>query len=587
MSTKGTQDEQQRNGAAGDALPPADVDSGDGMGAGEHSDGMGQNDPGVGDDLPWEGFPEEHDESAGSLEAGQVEARKATLRLAENAAQGDEAVRQARMEPDLVKRAKAMVRLGAINFPEEKPVNSGGMVVMQPLLSDVNLWSVFDALFGTALPDRPHFDTFRGRSIGYDGVPLDANTPIKDLTLALSVAGLKGLKAGNVRESYKTWINDERMNDLEARFSARVPEWDGQERLETFLMDLFQPFDTPLNREFGQYFWLSLYNRIIDPGCFAPMVLSLFGGQNAGKSYMSKLICQEVIGPDSNAVALDLASIGNGTFLRSITGNSVIANIGEMNGFNRGDLNKIKAFITTDSEMMDYKYEAHVMQKRQWIIVMDGNKYEGLQRDDSGNRRFYPMFCGQLPDVMGQPAWQSDFNADFTRFGERFWLVMAECRAWMDRNGERGYQKFVDGVVKKVKEFSEYEMKHDRGTVRDDVLEMFLVPVMLSVKAMYVDSRSRRGVFIRTRDIVQQFDKFDRKNRIITPHLKPKLGMYGGVADMFKNERGYFFSCYESIEDFRAAFKGRDTEDFDAEIEVDQPGGSDEGAGSRDDNGGF
>jgi len=513
-------------------------------------------------------FPEEDTSLDGMLDHGRREEEKALLRQAATEQETDAKVAEARMEPDLYERAKAMVKLGAIDFPEEKPVNSGGMVVMQPLLSDVNLWAVFDALFGSELPDRPHFDTFRGRTITHTGEPLEGNTSVTELVKALSKAGIKGLKAPEVRRSYRDWILAKRMNDLEYRFTRMIPEWDGQSRLETLIIDIMEPFDDAdgLNRRVGKYFWLSLYNRIMQPGCYAPIVLSLIGGQNAGKSNFSKLICREVIGPDANVALLDLAAIGNGTFLRSITGHSVIANIGEMVGLSKADLGKVKAFIPLEADMMDLKYEPHILQQRQWIIVMDGNSYDGFHRDETGNRRFYPMFCGQIDDEDGKPAWDKEFSAKFEEdggFSLRFWQVMAECRAWMEEHGHQGYVEFTSGVVRDVQKFSEKEMSQARGVLHHSEVDNYFGAAMdwcLSNDKAW-DKRKRgdspAGAALKMEDICTAIRRLSRASRDPHPHaVRASMSRYGGrfMKNLNANRPGFAFDGI-SVADLKEKFR--------------------------------
>jgi hypothetical protein len=517
------------------------------------------------EDAPFElkdaGFGEDYQEA-------QITTEKAVLRLADAAAKGEEAIAQARLEPDLVKRIKAIRQVGGLDFPEVKTVNTGGMQVTRPITSDMNVYTALDALFGSELPMRPHFDTFRGRTVGHNGLPVDGDFPMRDILSAMSAVQLEGIGIDNLRKTYRNWVGEKKMNDLTYKFESSIPEWDGEKRLTTYLVDIIKCHATVLNGKFSKYFWLSLYNRIIKPGCFAPMVLSLFGTQGCGKSYLSKLICEELLGPGANAVELDLAAIGSGQFIRQITGASVIANIGEMAGFTKGDVNKIKAFITKDTDSLDWKYEAHRQQARQWVIVMDGNKYEGLQRDDSGNRRFYPMFCGQLKDKNGQPDWADDFSIDYTGFSESFWQLMAECRAWMASRKEEGYKTFVDEVIKDVKEFSEYEMKSDRGTIRDDVLDMYLPTVLLNAPKVWVDSKRREsGIFVLGMDIMEGFARYKERPKVIGSHLKAKIAALGGEDDMWKNKRGYYFKGYSSIDDMhdrllgKGHYAGEDAED--------------------------
>jgi len=510
----------------------------------DHIDNDG-NESDLPEALPWEdaGMSDE-------LNAAEMETHKATLKLAERAAQGELAIQQIRLEKDLVKRAKALAAIGAVEFPDEKQVRAGDLIVMQPQPTDDNRWAAFDALFGDV--DRPHINTFMGRLVDWRGQIVDDRYSMVELVRAVAAAGLRGQSADSIRRAFKEWAMTQQWNDLIRNFEQRVPEWDGKPRMRTKLIEMFDCDKSDLSDDFGQYFWLSIYNRVMNPGCLAPMVLSLFGTQNAGKSYLSKRICELVLqDKKADAVQLDLSADKN-EFLREITGNSIIANVGEMTGFTRGDLNKIKSFITTTSDSMHYKYEGTFRQERQWIIVMDGNKYEGLQRDDTGNRRFYPMFVGQLPDKFGQPQWREHFSADFSTFDEDFWQIMGECAAWIKKYGQKGYKKYVDDVSKKVAAFNLGEQKRDRGTIRDDALERFLIPVLKECRKVYWDGRKQKGMFISTAEIAMVYDKFDRKNRLNDRHLVTKMAALGGIPTSIKSGsmRGYMFEQFETTEDF-------------------------------------
>lgn len=525
------------------------------------------------------------------FQEAEAEAKQAHMRLVKNEEDERGHAEEIRKEPNLVRRAKLLQSNGILRFPEEKPVNTGGMIINQPLLSDLNFHAVYEALFGNALPSRPHFDTFRGLPVDHTGNVWDKNSPCLELLSACSIVGLKGAKTSDVQRTFRDWIVAERMNDLQQRFETMLPKWDGVKRLDTLLIQLFQPHDTPLNRAFGQYFWLSIYNRVMFPGCYAPMALALFGAQDAGKSYMSKLICVEVTGrKNADSVPLDLAADRN-SFLRTITGKSIIANVGEMTGFTRGDLNKIKDFMTRTSDMLDFKFENTIDQPRQWVVVMDGNKYEGLQRDETGNRRLYPMFVGQLPDKDGQPHWRDNFVVDYSNFSNDFWQVMAEARAWIEAKGHDAYLEFARGVSKQVKDFSQAEMDRGRGTIRDDEMDAFIFPALRRVKKVAYDKgRKWNGTFIKVADLIVTLQNINRRMNVTPRHLKTKMVSLGSIPATITNEKGYLFEEYKTLEEFDKFLKiDRSTGvvgDEDIGIGTESEGLSAEGGGS-DAHGGF
>jgi hypothetical protein len=457
-------------------------------------------------------------------------------------------------EGDIVKRARKLFSAGFIQYPDVKSVRKNDMFVNQPVMTDENKVTVLNALFEGIDEAIPHRDHFRGRIVDHEGRIIDDHYPVVRWIQAFSAAGLKGVSAKAARDVVKEWALDQERNDLINYVENRIPEWDETPRMDTALIDLFQTFDTPLNRDFGKYFWLSLYSRIMMPGSLAPMVLSLFGTQDCGKSYFGKLICRVLTGnAEADTVQLNLDG-EKLEFLREITGQSVVASVGEMTGFTRGDLNKIKDFITRTSDKMHYKFEGTFDQQRQFIIMMDGNKYEGLQRDDTGNRRLYPMFCGQLPDYLGQPAWRADFAADFTSFEPRLWQLMAEAAAWFDEHGEEGYNLFVRSVVKQVFEFSKNEMAGDRGTIRDDIMDVYLVPMLKECeKVLWKRHSSPPCVGVKTGVLKRHFMDTLRHVKPNWKHLKNKMLALGAVEHAFTGGyAGYLFPKFETLEAFVA-----------------------------------
>lgn len=498
------------------------------------------------------------------MQAADKEAKVITLRNVENKAKIDEYADQVREEPDLTLRARRLLQGNLVTFPDTKRTQEGVIA----LNCDNNRVTAFEALFGTEGEGRPHIDTFSGRLVDWKGDVIDDQYSMVPLMKALHSMGLRQQALESIRRSLRDWGLQVKTNDLITQFNASVPVWDGVPRLESKLIELFASFDTDLNRAFGKYFWLSLYCRITQPGCLAPMALALFGGQNAGKSYFSKLICQTILGDESaNSVQLDMGA-DKTNFLREITGHSVIANIGEMTGFNRSDLNDIKQFMTATSDMMHQKFEGHFQQLRQWISVMDGNKYEGLQRDDTGNRRFYPQFVGQLADKHGQPHWDVDFTVNFKGFEEDVWQLMAECRKWIEEHGMDGYRDYVDGVSTKVKEFSQNEMAQGRGQVADYSLDTYLVPALMSLdklNAEIVKGSKYRGVWITTAAIKTRIKMMSRGGEVKDNHLKARMIVFGATPEMLRNVRGYLFKDVMDEKAYLHHISGAETED-DLEI---------------------
>jgi hypothetical protein len=460
----------------------------------------------------------------GALQEGKEKADEFKARQQQQRAEDEsKSERISRENPDIVARTKSLFTSGLISFPNVKHVKTGNGFVTKADNTALNKWAVLDSVFGldrqTAKKDerrfdavarkfhkcaadekRPHLDLFRGRVVDHEGNIMDDHYPFVDWVHAFDAATLHGMDAEAAGKVIRAWALEQRWNDLTESMKDRLSaiEWDGKSRMKRKLIDLFELRDTPLTQSVGQYFWLSLYNRVMTPGCIAPIAVALIGAQGCGKSLFAKKLCQIITGNDgADSVQLNLDGVWI-DFLRAVTGNSVIASVGEMAGFTRADTNKIKDITTRTSDPMHYKHEGNFHQQRQWIMMLDGNKYE-LQRDETGNRRFMPLFCGQVDDVGGQPRWRQDFEAIFDdeargiSFEDDVWRILAECREWMAENGMDGYESFVREVVRQVKDFNAGEVAAERGIVVDGDIETYLDLALGRVKVETVQMRDGSG----------------------------------------------------------------------------------------------
>lgn len=454
----------------------------------------------------------------------------------------------------IVERAKIIA--DEVQFSDVRKVRMGDMFIAVPENTDTNKRIVLDYLFKHA-EKKPHFDLYRGRIVDHADAILDDFYDGTDCLDAFNAVGLRKLKLKEAIDAVRAYALRHRYNDLTRRLESMIPEWDGVVRMPHSLVAMFDSADTELNRDFGMYFWLSLYCRCMFPGEEAPIVLTLIGAQGCGKSYFGKLLARMITGDvEADSVQLDLSG-SKVEFLREITGNSVVASVGEMTGFNRGDLNRIKDFITRTHDKFHHKFEGVVHQPRQWITVMDSNRYEGLLRDDTGNRRFYPLFCGQLPDVAGKQQWRQDYQCDFTSLRANLWQIFAEARAWIDVHGMDRYRDMVRAVSKQVFDFSLEEMAQDRGTITDDVFDIYLVQMLKDFPHKFVWKRKVGGatcVGIKTGEFRMFFQDTLRHVKPYWKHLKPKILALGGIEHMFTGGyAGYIFPAIKRAEDFDAS----------------------------------
>jgi len=499
-----------------------------------------------------------------------------------------------RLEADLVKRTRSLYSKNLIELPDFKEVHTKAGTIVECLNTDRNRKAIVD----TILTDEEaiHWDEYQGRIVDHEGKPIDKQYSTGlwlDVFAAASLKGTRSVSFKQARESlYEIGLHNRR-NDLTRRLAKLIPEWDRTPRMEKYLIEHFETFDSECSREFGRYFWMSLYMRLMNPGALAPMVLAIFGTQGAGKSRFGNELAQIITG-DDKAAAIQWDLDGEMLdFLRNITGHSPIAVIGETGGMARSDWNKVKQRIPLGSDMMHWKFEDQFMQQRQWIAIMDGNTYAGLQRDDTGNRRFKAIFAGQMPDVDGKPAWRQDFvitEERWAAFRADVWQLLAEAADWVKKNGKAEYEAFVRRVSAMVFEENARERAMNRGTVRNPDIENYGRAALAACPKKLIGNVTKRSetqrVWIKWTDIHKTIKKLSGNNNINAEHFRLHISSMGGVDKPNSGYAGFVFDRYASIDDMNEAFALRIgcAEDGDDAILAEGAGAAAEAA---DLNGGF
>lgn len=434
-------------------------------------------------------------------------------------AKGDKMVSDARDEgmDDLIELTKKLKRMGAIDWPVTVPRGSGDTYVVKVDDCDENRYHFFDTLFGPeGSKRRPHLDMFRVKAVDHNGKEVNKNYEPVTLVRAISAAGLQGESGDTLMKAFNAWIKKDERNSLTDTVRVKLPEWDCTPRMESWLTDLFESSTEgvyELNKTFSKYFALSLYGRVMHPGCYAPIIMAIIGAQNCGKSRFGNLISEFMTGQKGCEVAeWDLAQ-GKVANLRNVTGVSPVVYFPELGGLPRADIKKFRQIATVTRDRFDFKFKDDHTQPRQFVFVLDSNKYESIHRDADGNRRIFVMFAGQTDDKNGKPAWKPQpWKIDYEGFEDVFWQVMAEAAHFWDHYGENGYKKFVDSVVPMVAAHNEEEVRKDRGTMSDEVLD-YVLPRVLPRLIGFMEKEGKKPIRLAT--FIRDNEKVKRKALVI------------------------------------------------------------------------
>jgi predicted P-loop ATPase len=166
--------------------------------------------------------------------------------------------------------------------------------------------------------------------------------------------------------------------------------WDGEPRLDTWLEDIFEAEGpTEYLRAVSRKTLCAAVKRIYEPGCKADSILVLENpNQGIGKSWAARILAGDAFFSDSY---LDVRNKDAALGLRS----KWIIEMGELAALQKGDLETMKAFITTQADYIRAPYgRKHELVPRQCIFIGTTNGEEYL-KDESGNRRFWPVRVNQ------------------------------------------------------------------------------------------------------------------------------------------------------------------------------------------------
>jgi predicted P-loop ATPase len=165
--------------------------------------------------------------------------------------------------------------------------------------------------------------------------------------------------------------------------------WDGMPRLERWVMVYLGADDTPLNRAIGSRWMISGVARIMQPGCKVDHMLILEGPQGSKKSSAIKTLAGAEWFTD------EIAEIGSKDAAQQMRGIWIIE-IAELDAISRAEVSRIKAFLTRTTDRYRPPYERYIVTVPRQCVFAGSVNPETYLRDETGNRRFWPVRCGSI-----------------------------------------------------------------------------------------------------------------------------------------------------------------------------------------------
>lgn len=236
-----------------------------------------------------------------------------------------------------------------------------------------------------------------------------------------------------------------------------LPKWDGVKRVEDLFIKYMEAEDSDYIKTVTRKSFVAMIARIMEPGIKFDAVPVLDGAQGIGKS----TIIRDLIGEAYYSDALSLTDMSDKTGAEKLQGFWCVE-IGELAGMKKADIEKVKAFVTTQCDNYRPSYgrvvESH---PRQCVVIATINGENGYLRDITGNRRFWIIKLGQ---TVKKRMWKFD-----QYFKDQFW---AEAKHYY----EDGECLYLEGDIAKEAEKHQMEAmeKDSRMGILVEYLNMLL-----------------------------------------------------------------------------------------------------------------
>lgn len=272
-----------------------------------------------------------------------------------------------------------------------------------------------------------------------------------DLLDALSRIGCNNVTKKPIEDALETIARRNRTDPWKDAVLA-LPQWDKTPRLDTFFTDLCGAFPTNALMLTGQVLFAGIIMRQLKPGAPVPVIPVLIGKGGTGKSRFVDALARSMGFPPPPAIAFsdDIRM----TMAASV---SAIAELGEMSGMAKRDIDDVKMWTTECQDVFRAPYERRAEpHPRRFVLVGTANRH-ALNRDEEGNRRFMPVAVEHRID----PNWAVEALQLFAEAKARFCVE------------DGAYDRLIEQAADAVFEHNQEDMKRGIGTdanEADDIL---------------------------------------------------------------------------------------------------------------------
>lgn len=283
------------------------------------------------------------------------------------------------------------------------------------------------------------YDEFAGRVVKRKPPPFSPGEAgewmdIDDRRLALWLStqyGLMRVKRDVIEDAVLMAADQNRFHEVREYLAGLV--WDKRERLKYWLRAYLGAEDSEYTRLVSVKWLVAAVARVMRAPAetYVKNVLILEGPQDAGKSSALKILFD----PWFTDAAFEIGSTDGNLIIRGKWG----VELAELDGFNRADTARSKAFFSRSSDRYRNPYGRQPVDVVRQGVFAGSVNHATYLKDDTGNVRYWPVKCGFI-DLDELRADRDQLWAEalmLYRAGVIWWATTGEKALFEDQQDQR------------------------------------------------------------------------------------------------------------------------------------------------------
>ncbi|HET8726666.1 MAG TPA: virulence-associated E family protein [Alphaproteobacteria bacterium] len=162
-------------------------------------------------------------------------------------------------------------------------------------------------------------------------------------------------------------------------------EWDGLERIDTWLIDFAGAPDTPFVRAVSRIVLIAAARRVRQPGCKFDEMLVLESPEGTEKSTAFRVLAGDDWFTDNAPLHAQSREV-----IESLRGRWIVE-CADLAGMRRAEVETLKAFLSRGEDAATLKYKEETTRFRRQCIFVGTTNESNYLLSTTGNRRFWPV----------------------------------------------------------------------------------------------------------------------------------------------------------------------------------------------------